>query len=176
MDKPVGTLLLLWPCLFSTALATPTGLLPDLRLIALFSVGAFAMRGAGCTINDMWDREYDARVSRTKSRPLASGEATMTGAVLFLGSQLSAGLMVLLSLPNQEHLPRFFAWGAASLPLVALYPLAKRWTNYPQLVLGATFNWGVFMGWAVRGDEMDWGVLLPLYASCVCWTLVYDTL
>lgn len=131
------------------------------------------MRGAGCTINDMWDSNIDANVERTKSRPLASGELTYPQAWTFLALQLSAGLGVLLSLP---HLEECFVWGVASLPLVATYPLMKRYTNYPQLVLGLTFNWGAIMGWvAVRG-EVDWSVVGPLYASGVAWTLVYDTL
>ena len=131
------------------------------------------MRGAGCTINDMWDADFDKAVARTKSRPLASGELSMNQAVGWLGVQLTAGLGVLLSLP---HLEQCFVWGVASLPLVATYPLMKRYTNYPQLVLGMTFNWGAIMGWvAVRG-EVDWSVVGPLYLSGAAWTLVYDTL
>jgi len=174
LDKPIGTFLLLHPCLWSTALATtPLGCTPDLSLCALFGLGSFLMRGAGCTINDMWDSNYDRNVERTKSRPLASGELTYPQAWTFLALQLSAGLGVLLSLP---HLEQCFVWGVASLPLVATYPLMKRYTNYPQLALGMTFNWGAIMGWvAVRGD-VDWSVVAPLYASGVAWTLVYDTL
>ncbi|KAL7529612.1 hypothetical protein ACHAXR_004964 [Thalassiosira sp. AJA248-18] len=175
LDKPIGTFLLLHPCLWSTALATyPLGsTTPNLSLCAIFGIGSFIMRGAGCTINDMWDSQYDKNVERTKSRPLASGELTYPQAWKFLALQLSAGLGVLLSLP---HLEECFVWGVASLPLVATYPLMKRYTNYPQLALGLTFNWGAIMGWvAVRG-EVDWSVVGPLYASGVAWTLVYDTL
>lgn len=175
LDKPIGTFLLLHPCLWSTAMASaPLGSMPDLSLCAMFGVGSFIMRGAGCTINDMWDSQYDRSVERTRSRPLASGELTYKQAWAFLALQLSGGLGVLLSLPNVGPC---FVWGAASLPLVAAYPLMKRYTNYPQLVLGMTFNWGAIMGWvAVQGAEVDWSVVGPLYASGVAWTLVYDTL
>jgi 4-hydroxybenzoate polyprenyltransferase len=180
LDKPIGTLLLLHPCLWSTALATSTpmaagqaSMTATLSLCALFGAGSFVMRSAGCTINDMWDSQYDRDVERTKSRPLASGELTHAQALKFLGLQLSAGLGVLLSLPNVEHC---FVWGAASLPLVATYPLMKRYTNYPQLVLGMTFNWGAIMGWVAVHGTVDWSVVGPLYGSGVAWTLVYDTL
>jgi 4-hydroxybenzoate polyprenyltransferase len=131
------------------------------------------MRGAGCTINDMWDADYDKRVTRTRSRPLASGELTHTQALGFLAVQLTAGLGILLSLPHTLYC---FQLGAASLPLVAAYPLMKRLTNWPQLVLGMTFNWGALMGWAATYGEVDLSVVGPLYASGVAWTLVYDTL
>ena len=173
MDKPIGTFLLLWPCWWSTALAANAHSLPDSKLLGLFGVGAFVMRGAGCTINDMWDSEFDKRVSRTRTRPLASGELTHVQALAFLGIQLTAGLGVLLSLPHTLYC---FQLGAASLPLVAVYPLMKRYTNWPQLVLGMTFNWGAFMGWAATYGSLDWTVVGPLYASGVAWTLVYDTL
>ena len=173
LDKPIGTYLLLHPCLWSTALATPLGTFPDLTLCTLFGIGAFVMRGAGCTINDMWDARYDREVERTKSRPLASGVLNYRQATAWLALQLTAGLAVLVSLPNVEQC---FLWGVASLPLVATYPLMKRYTDYPQVVLGMTFNWGAILGWlAVRGD-IDWSVVGPLYASGVAWTLVYDTL
>jgi 4-hydroxybenzoate polyprenyltransferase len=131
------------------------------------------MRGAGCTINDMWDAKYDKEVERTRSRPLASGELTYPQAWKFLAVQLSAGLGVLFLLPHKYEC---FAWGVASLPLVATYPLMKRYTNYPQLVLGLTFNWGAIMGWVAVNGDVDWSVVGPLYASGVAWTLVYDTL
>jgi 4-hydroxybenzoate polyprenyltransferase len=180
IDKPIGTFLLLHPCLWSTALATSTpvaagqsSMTATLSLCALFGAGSFVMRSAGCTINDMWDSQYDRDVKRTKSRPLASGELTHAQALKFLGLQLSAGLGVLLSLP---HVEQCFVWGAASLPLVATYPLMKRYTNYPQLVLGLTFNWGAIMGWVAVHGTIDWSVVGPLYGSGVAWTLVYDTL
>ncbi|GMI37676.1 hypothetical protein TeGR_g8608, partial [Tetraparma gracilis] len=124
LDKPIGTLLLLHPCLWSLSLLSPTGL-PPLATAASFTVGALAMRGAGCTVNDMWDVEFDKNVARTKSRPLASGELSMPQATAHLGLQLSLGLAALLSLPHTEDC---FYVACASLPLVVLYPTAKRWT------------------------------------------------
>lgn len=129
----------------------------------------------------MWDSQYDKQVERTTSRPLASGELNYTQAWMFLGGQMLAGLGVLLSIPVQpEYLHDCFVWGVASLPLVGMYPLMKRYTNYPQLVLGMTFNWGAIMGWvAVHGGgihDMNWSVIGPLYGSGICWTLIYDTL
>ncbi len=193
MDKPIGTWLLLWPCYWSTAMAagmpqggsnategsvtplTPTLLevLPDPKLLGLFTVGAFVMRGAGCTINDLWDRDLDSQVARTKTRPLAAGILSPTQAVGWLAIQLSAGLAVLVSLPHTEYC---FWWGSASLPLVVAYPLMKRYFDYPQLVLGLCFNWGAFMGWAAAHGSMDYSIILPLYVSGVAWTIGYDTL
>jgi 4-hydroxybenzoate polyprenyltransferase len=131
------------------------------------------MRGAGCTINDLWDRDIDAQVARTSSRPLANGDLTVPQAIGFLGVQLSTGLVVLLSLPHTWYC---FQWGAASLPLVVAYPAMKRFFPYPQLVLGLTFNWGAWMGWAAVNGSMEWSVIAPLYVSGVAWTLVYDTI
>jgi len=173
IDKPIGTWLLLWPCLWSTALAAPSGSLPDSVLLGLFATGAFVMRGAGCTINDMWDRRYDAQVSRTASRPLVNGDVSLPQAWAFLAAQLSTGLAVLVSLPHTWYC---FQWGAASLPLVAAYPATKRFFPYPQFVLGLTFNWGAWMGWAAVHGSMDYTIIAPLYGSGVAWTLVYDTI
>ena len=170
IDRPIGTWLLLWPCWWSIALAGPTGVLPDISLMALFGAGAFVMRGAGCTINDMWDRDFDAQVARTRTRPLASGAVSMPAATAFLGAQLSVGLGVLLQLN-----PFAIALGASSLALVAAYPLMKRVTYWPQAVLGLTFNWGALLGWAAVHGSCDWSVVLPLYGGGVCWTIVYDT-
>jgi 4-hydroxybenzoate polyprenyltransferase len=152
-------------------MAAPAGTMPDLQLAALFGVGAFVMRGAGCTINDLWDRKYDAKVERTLNRPLASGQITPFQALVFLGGQLTCGLGVLLQLN-----PYSIALGSASLGLVIVYPLMKRYTHFPQLVLGLTFNWGALLGWAAVHGSCDWTVLLPLYGSGVMWTLMYDTL
>lgn len=173
LDKPIGTMLLLWPCCWSTALAAPPGCFPDPTLLALFATGSFVMRGAGCTINDMWDADYDRSVARTRARPLASGELSYGQALTFLAAQLTAGLGVLLSLPHTAYT---FQVGAASLPLVVAYPLMKRYTNWPQLVLGMTFNWGAIVGWASVHGSIDWSVVAPLYGSGIAWTLVYDTL
>ena len=115
MDKPIGTMLLLWPCAWSTALAAPAGGLPDPYLLSLFATGAFVMRGAGCTINDLWDRDIDARVQRTSTRPLANGDVTVNQAYAFLAGQLATGCAVLVSLPHTWYC---FQWGVASLPFV----------------------------------------------------------
>ena len=207
MDKPIGTLLLLYPCLWSSALAAHpillldspsssyshhvyTMVVGDPYTITLCTLGAFIMRGAGCTINDMWDAQYDARVARTQHRPLASGTLSLfPQATLFLGGQLTLGLAVLSAFPSQ-HLPFCLAVGISSMPLVLIYPIMKRWTHWPQLVLGLTFNWGTWMGWAAMHGSFSelgtaaggglivqgWSVLVPLYVGSVAWTLVYDTL
>jgi len=171
VDAPAGTLLLYWPGAWSIALAAPAGALPDGRLLALFGVGAFVMRGAGCTVNDLWDRDVDGRVERTRGRPLATGAATPAEAVAFLGAQLGVGLAVLAQLE-----PDAVALGACSVPLVLAYPLAKRFFPMPQLVLGATFNWGALLGYHAAAGALDPAVVAPLYGGCICWTLLYDTL
>lgn len=170
LDRPAGVYLLAWPCFWSIALAAPAGALPDPTLLGLFGVGSFLLRGAGCTINDLWDRDIDKLVARTRNRPIASGAVSPTRAVAFLGAQLTLGLGVLLQL-NEFSV----ALGAASLPLVAAYPLMKRVTNWPQAFLGLTFNWGALLGWAAAHGSLDLPATLPLYASGVCWTLLYDT-
>ena len=137
----------------------------------LFGVGAIVMRGAGCTINDMWDVKMDRMVERTKTRPLAAGEITQFQALCFLGLQLSIGLAVLVNLNLYS-----IALGASSLGVVVLYPLMKRVTYWPQLVLGFAFNWGAMLGWSAVAGAVDWSVVLPLYAGSIFWTLVYDTI
>ena len=170
-DRPIGTWLLLWPCLWSTSLAATAGTMPDASLCALFGLGAFAMRGAGCTVNDLWDRDIDRQVERTRLRPLASGAIGVPQALGFLGAQCTVGLGVLLALP-----PYAVGLSFVSVPLVGLYPLAKRVTNWPQAVLGLTFNWGALVGWAAVHGACDWSVVLPLYAGGFWWTLLYDTI
>jgi len=172
-DKQIGTMLLLWPCWWSTALAANPGCLPDPGLLATFATGAIVMRSAGCTINDMWDKDYDKHVERTKLRPLAAGDLTTAHATAFLAAQLSVGLGVLLTLN-----PTCIGLGICSMPLVIAYPLMKRHTNWPQLFLGATFNWGALMGYpAVTGAIMPTlPTIVPLYMAGIGWTLVYDTL
>jgi len=140
LDAPAGTWLLLWPGCWSLALAAPPGGLPDPGLLALFAGGAVLLRGAGCTVNDLWDAELDARVARTASRPLPSGQLSKRQALAFLAAQLGCGAAVLAQLPSC-----CWSLGAASLPLVVTYPLAKRFTNWPQAVLGLTFNWGALL-------------------------------
>lgn len=171
LDKPIGTWLLYLPCTWSIALAAQPGALPDFYMLALFGTGAVLMRGAGCTINDMWDKDYDKKVARTATRPIAAGDITQFQSLVFLGGQLSLALGVLLCLNNYS-----IALGAASLSLVVTYPLMKRITYWPQLVLGLTFNWGALLGWSAIRGCCDWSVCLPLYASGVMWTLIYDTI
>jgi 4-hydroxybenzoate polyprenyltransferase len=170
LDKPVGTYLLMWPGYWSIALASSTAI-PDPTLLAKFGVGALVMRSAGCTINDILDRKFDAQVARTKTRPLASGEVSLKHAIGFLGAQLSVGLGILLTLPEYA-----IYWGAISIVPVCLYPLAKRVFDWPQVVLGLTFNWGAILGWAAYHSAIDWEVIMPLYVGCAAWTLGYDTI
>lgn len=179
LDKPTGTYYLYFPCLFSTLLAAPltTPITPPLTVLgysALFLTGALVMRGAGCTINDLWDRNLDPHVARTRLRPIARGAISPQRAVVFTGAQLLTGLAVLLQFP-----PACLAYGVPSLALVAIYPLAKRVTHYPQFVLGLTFSWGAIMGFPALGvdllaDARALQAAALLYASCVSWTVLYD--
>lgn len=179
LDKPVGTYYLFFPCLFSTFVAATmaTPIAPPLAVIGtgvLFFTGALVMRGAGCTINDLWDRNLDPHVERTRLRPLARRAVTTQQALIFLGGQLTTGLAVLLSLPFE-----CFWYATPSLLLVATYPLAKRVTYYPQFVLGLTFSWGSMMGFPALGiDLLSYPAALTaaacLYASNVAWTVLYD--
>lgn len=177
LDKPAGTYYLFFPCLFSTLLAacyTASGLIPVFTTTLCFFSGALIMRGAGCTINDLWDRNLDPHVARTRLRPIARGAVTPFKALTFTGFQLLAGLGVLLQFP-----PSCLYYGIPSLLLVATYPLAKRVTHYPQFVLGLTFSWGAFMGFPALGvdllaDAAALKAVAALYASCVSWTVLYD--
>lgn len=171
LDRPIGSWLLYWPCAWSIAMAASPGSWPDPVFLGLFGIGSILMRGAGCTINDMWDRDIDSKVTRTKTRPLVTGALTQFDALVFLGGQLALALLVLLQLNTYS-----IVLGASSLGLVALYPLAKRFTHWPQLVLGATFNWGALLGWSAVHGSCSWPVVLPLYAAGICWTVVYDTI
>ncbi|MFL6820354.1 MAG: 4-hydroxybenzoate octaprenyltransferase [Bradyrhizobium sp.] len=172
LDRPIGSWLLLMPCWWSAALAAgvarDTGQLP--RIIALFFVGAFVMRGAGCTWNDITDRDLDARVERTRSRPIPSGQVTVAQALAFLVVQALIGLLVLLQ----------FNWfavgtGIASLIIVAVYPFMKRVTWWPQVVLGLAFSWGALMGFAALLGHIE-ATALPLYAGSIAWVIGYDTI
>jgi len=179
LDKPTGTYYLYFPCLFSTLLAAPLAMPPTqplqvLATASLFFTGALIMRGAGCTINDIWDRNLDPHVKRTKLRPIARRAVTPKNAVIFTGFQLLAGLGILLQFPTQ-----CLWYGIPSLLLVATYPLAKRVTHYPQFVLGLTFSWGAFMGFPALGIDLlsnpsALAAAAALYASCISWTVLYD--
>tara|TARA_R110000868_G_scaffold153698_4_gene379303 strand:+ start:2739 stop:3653 length:915 start_codon:yes stop_codon:yes gene_type:complete len=168
LDRPIGAWLLLLPCLWGVTLASIG--MPDLRLIGLFLLGALVMRGAGCTYNDIVDRDIDAKVERTSTRPLPSGQISTRAAALFLAGQLAVGLIVLL----QFNLFTI-GLGLASLALVATYPFMKRITYWPQAWLGLTFNWGALMGWAAVYGQVNDAALL-LYAAGFFWTLGYDTI
>ena len=159
VDRPIGTRLVLLPALSGLALCAPPGCLPDPALAALFACGALLMRGAGCTVNDMWDRRFDAAVSRTAARPLASGALSLPAAAAFLGAQLGASLWCLLQLNLATG-----ALGLACLPLVALYPALKRVTHLPQVALGLAMNWGALMGASATLGGASGGIVAGLAA------------
>ncbi|CAI9114707.1 OLC1v1015488C1 [Oldenlandia corymbosa var. corymbosa] len=171
LDKPIGTWLLVWPCVWSITMAAAPGTLPDVKTMALFGSGALLLRGAGCTINDLLDRDIDTKVERTRLRPVASGDLTPFKGLCFLGLQLLLGLGILVQLNTFSQI-----LGASSLFLVFSYPLMKRLTFWPQAYLGLTFNWGALLGWAAIKGSLDPAVVVPLYLSGVFWTLVYDTI
>jgi 4-hydroxybenzoate polyprenyltransferase len=170
LDRPIGWWLLLLPCWWGLTLATQDWSWQTTGFAVLFLVGAIIMRGAGCTLNDIVDRDIDAQVARTRTRPIASGRISVKAALVFLVVQLLIGLLVLL----QFNWPTVVL-GAGSLLIVAIYPFMKRVTYYPQFVLGLAFNWGALVSWsAVRGEVTLPAVLL--YLGGVCWTLAYDTI
>ena len=169
LDRPIGAWLLFLPGLWSVLLAHPP-VAEAVRLLVLFGIGSVVMRGAGCVVNDMWDRDMDRLVTRTASRPLASGALRMRQAAGFLGVLLLIGLGILLQLR-----PLAQALGVASLLLVALYPLAKRVTWWPQAVLGITFSWAAPMGYAAAAGRLD-PAAVALYAAAFAWILGYDTI
>jgi 4-hydroxybenzoate polyprenyltransferase len=169
LDRPIGVWLLFLPGLWSL-MAGGQGAPDTARLVLLFGVGSLVMRVAGCVVNDMWDRDMDRLVSRTVSRPLASGALRMRHALVFLAALLAAGLAILLQLNGLAQ-----ALGVASLALVVSYPLAKRVTWWPQLMLGFTFGWGAPMGYAAATGRLD-AVAGLLYAAAILWILGYDTI
>jgi 4-hydroxybenzoate polyprenyltransferase len=172
LDRPIGSWLLLLPCWWSSALAAVAAHArgPSLSHIVLFFIGAFAMRGAGCTWNDIVDRDLDASVERTRSRPIPSGQVSVAQAGLFLVLQALVGFAVLISFNTFT-----IALGIASLTIVAVYPFMKRITYWPQIVLGLAFSWGALMGWAGAFGRLDWPALL-LYAGSIAWVIGYDTI
>ena len=168
LDRPIGTWLLLFPGWWGIALAS--GRWPDPVLLLLFALGAVAMRGAGCTLNDIADRDYDAQVARTKLRPLPSGAVSVRQAVIFLLLQLAIGAAVLFSLNRTTIL-----LGSAVLVLIASYPFMKRVTYWPQIFLGLNFNWGTLIGWTAVTGTLAAAPLL-LYLGGIFWTIGYDTI
>ncbi len=168
LDRPIGWWLLLLPCWWSVALASEGW--PSLILLALFLIGAVAMRGAGCTWNDIVDRDIEAAVARTRSRPIPSGAVSVKAAWAFLLAQCLVGLAVLLTFNSFA-----IALGFSSLLLVAIYPFMKRITYWPQFVLGLAFNWGALMGWAAVEGSLSAAPVL-LYLGAVAWTVGYDTI
>jgi 4-hydroxybenzoate polyprenyltransferase len=172
LDRPIGSWLLLLPCWWSAALAAAVAHdLGRLTLtLALFFVGAFAMRGAGCTWNDITDRDLDAKVERTRSRPIPAGQVSVPQAVVFLVAQALIGLAVLLQFNRFAVIT-----GIASLVIVAVYPFMKRITWWPQIVLGLAFSWGALMGFAVTLGRID-ATALVLYAGAIAWVIGYDTI
>jgi 4-hydroxybenzoate polyprenyltransferase len=171
-DRPIGSWLLLMPCWWSAALASGVaGRVGQLPLtIVLFFVGAFVMRGAGCTWNDITDRDLDALVERTRSRPIPAGQVSVPQAVIFLVAQALIGLVVLLQFNRFAIMT-----GIASLVIVAIYPFMKRITYWPQIVLGLAFSWGALMGFAVLLGRID-AAALWLYAGSISWVIGYDTI
>ncbi|HEX6442783.1 MAG TPA: 4-hydroxybenzoate octaprenyltransferase [Stellaceae bacterium] len=167
-DRPIGTWLLLFPAWWGIALAAQRW--PDPLLLVLFAIGAAAMRGAGCTLNDIADRDYDGKVARTRLRPLPSGRVTVRQAGLFMAAQLAVGAAVLFSLNRACWL-----LGIAVLGLIGTYPFMKRITYWPQLFLGLNFNWGALLGWAAVTGRIAWPPVL-IYAGGIFWTLGYDTI
>ncbi|MCB4771398.1 4-hydroxybenzoate octaprenyltransferase [Ancylobacter sp. Lp-2] len=178
VDRPIGSWLLLIPCWWSVALASRTmlaeGVTPDplaaLAYLVLFAFGAVAMRGAGCTWNDILDRDIDGKVERTRSRPLPSGQVSLAAAFAFLVGQALVGLVVLLCLPRFAQITAL-----SSLGIVAVYPLMKRVIWIPQAVLGLCFSWGALMGFAALMQALPPAALL-LYAGAILWVIGYDTI
>lgn len=168
LDRPIGIWLLMFPCWWGTALASPS--YPSPWFLILFALGATVMRAAGCVMNDIADRDFDARVARTANRPIASGAISVRRALVFMAALSLAGLLVLVQFNRFTVL-----LAAASLILVALYPFAKRVTDWPQAVLGLTFNWGALVGWSAVTGGLKLPALL-LYAAGFFWTLGYDTI
>jgi 4-hydroxybenzoate polyprenyltransferase len=172
LDRPIGWWLLLLPCYWGLFLAQIArgGGLPSLWFVFLFLLGAIIMRGAGCTLNDIVDRNYDGLVARTKGRPIPSGRVSVKQALFFLVSQCLLGLVILLQFNFYTII-----LASASLLIVVIYPFMKRITHWPQLVLGLAFNWGALVGWSAVQGSLAWPPL-ALYLGGIFWTLAYDTI
>ena len=168
-DRPIGSWLLLLPCLWTLPIFL-NSITDLLEIYFIFIIGAFSMRAAGCTINDLWDKDIDKKISRTRHRPIANGEVSTKAAFGFLMILLTISLLCLLNLNK-------FTWliALSSLPLIVLYPLAKRVTKWPQFVLGITFSWGVPTAWAATNTDFNTGILF-LYLGTVFWVIGYDTI
>ncbi|KAL3522188.1 hypothetical protein ACH5RR_015022, partial [Cinchona calisaya] len=171
LDKPIGTWLVAWPCLWSLAFAANPGTLPDLGMLAFFFLVSFMTRNIGCTINDFFDKDFDAQVERTKRRPVASGTITDSQALCFLAIQLLIGYVTFLPINELSRL----LW-VSSLPLIFTYPLMKRITYWPQAHLGLAINWGALYSWAAVKGSLDETIVFPLFTACFFWTLEYDTI
>ncbi|APX16698.1 4-hydroxybenzoate octaprenyltransferase [Phaeobacter inhibens] len=172
-DRPIGTWLLLIPCWWGLMLAILWDQSPrweDLWIFAACAAGAWLMRGAGCTWNDITDRNFDGQVERTRSRPIPSGQVTVTGAFIWMGLQALISLGILLSF-NQAAI----AMGILALFPVAIYPFAKRFTWWPQVFLGLAFNWGAMLAWVAHTGTLNWPAVI-LYLAGIAWTLFYDTI
>jgi 4-hydroxybenzoate polyprenyltransferase len=171
LDRPVGWWLLLLPCWQSSALASVAlGKAPHLLHLLLFFVGAVAMRGAGSTYNDIVDRGVDAKVERTRGRPLASGRVSVRAAAAFLAAQCAIGLAVLLSFNVYT-----VALGLLSPLIVLIYPFGKRFTSWPQAILGCAFAYGALLGWTAQLGALETPAIF-LYLSAICWTIGFDTI
>jgi 4-hydroxybenzoate polyprenyltransferase len=171
LDRPIGSWLLLMPCWWSVGLAgMHQGHFPSLWHIVLFFIGAFAMRGAGCTWNDLVDRNLDGLVERTRSRPIPSGQVTIAQATIFMLAQALVGLLVLIQFNRSTVIT-----GLASLLVVVIYPFMKRITYWPQIFLGLAFSWGALMGWPAAFGQLEWPALV-LFAGSICWVIGYDTI
>ena len=174
-DRPTETWLLLLPCLFGILLAyveknNLSVSFYEIWLLIAFTIGAFLMRGAGCTWNDILDKDYDAKVKRTQNRPIPSGQVTIRRAIYWMIVQSLLAFTILLTFNKFSILI-----ACLSLLLVAIYPLAKRFTWWPQIFLGLAFNWGVLVGYSAITNELSVSVFL-MYLACIFWTLFYDTI
>ena len=169
LDRPIGWWLLLLPSWW-VILNEVNSLILSLKLISLFTIGSILMRGAGCIINDLWDKDIDSQVTRTKNRPIANGSITSKEALIGVLILLAISSVLLLFLPFKS-----FLIAVLSLPLIILYPLAKRYTKYPQIALGIVFSWGVPLGWSATNTDFNLEVVI-MYLGTIAWVFGYDTI